>query len=229
MRHLLSTIGLLLLVAFLVPSSPADDDTDPPTKKATPTKSKTKETPPKEKKGKTEYLTGKLTQVEGAQRYLTVQVTQKVPQENAGAAQNIMNLKRQLIGNTDRNSIRSIYIQMAQEQQKLITYKDETKNLELQAVDELKVRTMLEPVEYDDKGKVRKLTEKEKRALKGPDRHLPGYPADFDSLKPNQTVQVYLAKSKDAGKAKAKDKDAATEPKDRPKITMIVVVAEPVK
>src|SRR5437899_8182941 len=85
-------------------------------------------------------------------------------------------------------------------------FKDETQKIELDAPENMKVRTMVLPVEVDDKGKPRKLTEKEKRELKGPDPMLPGYTGDFDSLKPDQIVEVYLAKQPPKSKAKENDK-----------------------
>ena len=155
-----------------------------------------------------------------------MQVTTKVPQENAGAAQNLANLRQQLLGAKDANSIRNIQVEMMKNQQQLVTYKDVTKNIEIQADDNMRVRTLLLPVEYDEKGRPRKLTEKEKKALKGPDATQPGYLADFDSLKPGQEVKVFLAKSKDAHKAKGKD---AADSKEKPKATTILIVSEPAK
>jgi hypothetical protein len=77
----------------------------------------------------------------------------------------------------------------------------------------MKVRTLSPPVDYDDKGNVKKYTAKELKKLRGKG-NLPGYPADFDSLREGQAVKVYLAKPKAAkkkagkkGKANKKDKD----------------------
>ncbi len=235
MRSILTTLGLILILAFLLPAF-ADDDTketkdkNPSTKKTTSTKAsdKEKKTSSKEKAVKAgEPIFGKLTQVEGAQRYLTVQVTFKVPQDNPGAAQNLANLRRQLIGNRDPNSIANIRLEMAKNQQNLL--KDQTKNLELSAADDMKVRTVLPPVEYDDKGKLKKLTAKELKALKGTDPSLPGFPADFDNLKPGQMVKVYLPKAKkDTTRSKPKDRDLLAD-KEKPKVTMIVILSEPAK
>src|SRR6202011_1394644 len=111
-------------------------------------------------------------------RIFTVRVTTKIPQDNAGAAQNIANLQRQLVGNRDPNSIRSIQVEIMKNQQNLVTFKVDVKRIDCFASDDMKVRTLLLPVEYDDKGKPKKLTEKEKRALKGSDLRAPGYEAD---------------------------------------------------
>jgi hypothetical protein len=231
MRYVLSGLGLLLTLGFLSLAAAADDtkDKDSSSNKTTKSADKDSKTGYSEKKAKAgEPFTAKLLQVEGAQRYFNVEVSWKTPKENAGAAQNIANLQRQLVGNRDPNSIRSIYTQITQNQQNLVTYKDEKKKLELSAVDEIVVRTMLPPVEYDDKGKVKKLTPKEIKALKGPDPSLPGFPADFDSLKPNKKVKIYLLKSKESSRTKSADKDE-TKAKEKPKVKMIVIVSEPVK
>jgi hypothetical protein len=47
---------------------------------------------------------------------------------------------------------------------------------------------------------------------------------DFDNLKSDQTVEVFLAKQ--PPKSKAKDKDADNAESTRPRIAMIVILAE---
>lgn len=103
------------------------------------------------------------------------------------------------------------------------------KDFELEAVEDVKVRTMHLPVVYDDKGQPRKYSDKELRELKGPDTRLPGYQADFDGLKPGQTVKLTLTRKKpDAAKdkeaPKEDDKDKAKVAK--PLVTMIVIVKD---
>jgi hypothetical protein len=242
MRRCVAITALLIVIAWLVPAFSADDAKKDDAKKDGSAKEsisskdsiskkdskevKSSRKAPTKEKTRSDIVVGKLTQVEGTQRYLTVQVTTKVPQENAGAAQNLANLRQQLLGAKDANSIRNIQIETMKNQQQLVTYKDVTKNVEIQADDNMKVRTLLLPVEYDEKGRPRKLTEKEKKALKGPDATQPGYMADFDSLKPGQEVKVFLAKSKNAHKAKGKD---AADSKEKPKATMILILSEPAK
>ncbi len=225
MRRYAPWIGLLILLACFITVTSADDKTDTKTKSTAKNKKDTKD---KKLTGKDLTFVGKLTRVEGAQRYLTVQVIQKIPQENAGAAQNIINLKRQLIGNRDPNSIRNIQAEIYKNQLQLVTYKDQTKDIELQAADDMKVRTMLPPVEYDDKGKRRKLTPKELKEFQGPDPKLKGFIADFDNLKPDQKVEVHLEKPKTVPKSKTKGKGDATAG-EKPKVVMIVILEEPVK
>jgi len=79
------------------------------------------------------------------------------------------------------------------------------------------VRSMQSPQAYDDKGNPKKYTAAELKELKGDDPKLPGYAADFNTLKTGQIVKVHFGKKKDpAKKDAAKDKDAAKE-KDAPK------------
>src|SRR5439155_20913538 len=111
--------------------------------------------------------------------------------------------------------------------------------IELQATDDMKVRTLQLPLDFDEKGRPKKYTNKEIQELRGPDQRLPGYTADFDSLKPEQTVKVYLAKKKAVaapapaappkGKDKDKDKDDDKPGAERPEIAMVVILTEPRK
>jgi hypothetical protein len=117
------------------------------------------------------------------------------------------------------------------EKRKQGIYKKQTADIELEADDETKVRTMVLPVEYDDKGKPKKFTPKELRELKGPNKKLPGYTADWDNLGKGQLVEVYIPKpKKPKTKPKTKDKDKEDEDKelfkDKPKAIMIVILKE---
>jgi hypothetical protein len=68
-------------------------------------------------------------------------------------------------------------------------------NLKIMTIDDVKVRTINPPVQYDDKGKKKVYTAKEKKELKG-DPKLPGYTAGFEDLKVNQVVEVTLVRKK---------------------------------
>jgi hypothetical protein len=220
MRRAISWLGLGALLLF-VAGSPADDKKPAPANK---------ETPKKVAKGKpikTDSFTGKLIRVEGAQRSLAVRVTAKIPQENTGAAQNLANLRLQLLSARDPGTMRNITAEIARNQANLLSLKDQSKDVELEIADDLKVRTMLEPIEYDDKGKPRRLTPKEKAELRGPDPKLPGYQADFDSLKADQTVTVYVPQKKASGKSKIKE--LVFDNKEKLKAVMIVILRESTK
>jgi hypothetical protein len=113
------------------------------------------------------------------------------------------------------------------------------KEYELETVDDVIVRVMDKPVQFDDKGKPKPYTSEELKELKGPDPSLPGYRSEFDSLKVGQTIRVTFgrkatksaSKDKDADNDKDKDKkDKDKEKKaaedDKSRVGMIVVLAE---
>jgi hypothetical protein len=81
------------------------------------------------------------------------------------------------------------------------------RDLELVADDDVKVRSLKVPPQFDDKGKPRKPTAEELKALKGPDRKLPGYTLDYADLKPGQIVRLSLSRRKTA-KPSDKETDA---------------------
>jgi FtsZ-interacting cell division protein ZipA len=110
------------------------------------------------------------------------------------------------------------------------------KAVDLKASENCKVRSMIPPVEYDDAGNLKKRTKSQLDALRGNSK-LPGYPSDFDMLKPGQYVEVYLAKppktaakekvDKAALKKKKMDDDLPDHLAEMPEVVMIVIYAEP--
>lgn len=186
-----------------------------------------------------------LTQVEGAQKYLTVQYTQHVVVPNLQAGlQNGWNLMRrqiEIMRNPNPLYRRQLLMQLLAEQQRnrmnAVQVRQVPVSLELQATDELKVRVLQPPADFDDRGRPRRYTKKELKEMKGPDPKQPGYTAEFDQLKPGQTVQVALAQRKDAlrkllRKVKAADADVDVPPgpkegADRLIVTRVVILAEP--
>jgi hypothetical protein len=75
---------------------------------------------------------------------------------------------------------------------------------------------------------MKRWTSKELLALKKGSK-LPGYPAEYDILKPGQLVAVYLAKALPAPKGKAKGlkvDDPVDVPGNRPEVLMIVVMQD---
>jgi hypothetical protein len=198
------------------------------------TQSKKEKLQSKEKMLASGKVTGKLTHVEGAQRYFVVQVKYAVSRPNLGAMQNIANLNRQLASarqNKDAKGALNAQMQLAWNQ--AIMYDVQTLDgpIEFVADDDMKIRTLQLPVEYDDKGKPRKLTQKELKERRGSDLSLPGYEADFDMLKQGQLVNVSLEKPSKppAKKAEKKDPDGGDSKKERYKALMVVIVAEPQK
>jgi len=96
------------------------------------------------------------------------------------------------------------------------------KDFEVRAVENVKVRTVDAPVDYDDKGFVKQWTPKELAALKG-NSNLPGYPSTFEFLKVGQDVQVYLVR----GKAAARKLGEPPPPDPPPGVVMIVIAPQP--
>jgi hypothetical protein len=118
--------------------------------------------------------------------------------------------------------------------QKMETEIYSPKDYDLRAAEKIKVRTAVPPTEYDDKGNMKRWTVKELKNLKKGSK-LPGYPAEYDALRPNQTVAVYLAKqvlpqaknTKKGIKLEGIKLDEEKEPgSDRPEVVMIIVVQD---
>jgi hypothetical protein len=229
MRRNLLWLCLLLVLGISLPAFAADDSSDPTTK---PDATDKKVYDKLIKSGKS--FGGRLVKVDSDKRVLTVEVTYKSPKQDPQAVQHLANLQRQMVeAQLHRNPVERIkhlnHIQMEIGKATNNLYKDQAQKIELDAPDNMKVRTLVLPVEFDDKGKPRKLTDKEKRELKGPDPTLPGYTGDFDSLKADQKVEVHLAKMPPKSKDKDKDKDTDNTETTRPKIAMIVILAESTK
>ena len=115
--------------------------------------------------------------------------------------------------------------------------KTENKDIEIQATDDVVVRRYQPREEFDDKGKPKKYTKKEKLELKGPDKKLPGYTAEFGDISTDQMVQLTLVRKKGGPVVKAprrvkgKDKDANAEAdlmaENGPMASLIFIVSEP--
>ena len=106
--------------------------------------------------------------------------------------------------------------------------------VEFQGSETVKVRTMVLPEEFDDKGKPKKYTKEELATLKGKDATLPGYESSLEKLETGQKLRVVYSKKKAAAKPKDDDPDKdAVDPKDakdssekKTQVKMIVILAE---
>jgi hypothetical protein len=102
------------------------------------------------------------------------------------------------------------------------------KPLDVRAADNVKVRSMGPPLEFDDQGFEKKWTKKELAAL-ADKSGLPGYPTEIDALKQGQYVDVYMAKNVPPAKVAPKKKGpAADDPpavSDRPEFVLLVIYA----
>jgi hypothetical protein len=223
MRHISFVFTLLVLpLALAWPASGADD------------KASTGKDPWDKFLTSGKPVTGKLVTVNGTEKSFTLEVTQQTRQINAGAQRHALELQKALadaqgIRNpADRlRRIQELNIEVDKNNRNLYTTHEEKHKFDLQTVDEVKVRQVQPPALFDDNGKRRKATAKELREMKGPG-NLTGYKAEFDDLKPNQTVDVYFAKKKDPARtAKSKSKDGDADGSgDKPRVTMIVIQKE---
>jgi hypothetical protein len=112
--------------------------------------------------------------------------------------------------------VAQMQVGQARAQQNLYTVVPRYQDVEFQAEENVKVRTMELPEQFDEKGNLKKYTKEELKQLKGKDKDLPGYESSFEALKEGQLIQVTLAdhkakkpaSSSPGDKDKAKDKDA---------------------
>jgi hypothetical protein len=100
--------------------------------------------------------------------------------------------------------------------------------IEFQASEKVKVRTMLLPEQFDEKGNLKKYSKKELAELKGSDAALPGYLSGLDKLEPGQKVRVVLGPAPRPAAAADKDKEADENPaaEKRTQVKMLVIVGE---
>jgi len=122
-------------------------------------------------------------------------------------------------------------------------YAKTKRNVEFQHTEAVKVRTMVLPEQFDDKGNIKKYTAAEKLKLKGKDKHLIGYESELEKLVAGQKVRVTLVKrpkppvdkEKEAEEAKltaeekkalAKDKEEIPDGEKKRQVKLIVIVEE---
>jgi hypothetical protein len=105
------------------------------------------------------------------------------------------------------------------------------KQVEVHATDNAKVRTLVPPVEFDDRGNLIVWTKKllaERRDKTG----LPGFPIDFEAIKSGIRVEIYMAKvppkkKSDLKKKKGPDDDDPPAAKERRlEFVMMVILPE---
>jgi hypothetical protein len=207
-----------------------DKDAKPDAKKEI-DKKEAKET---ERKYKDGVLRGTIKNVDETKRQLRLELAIPITKLNEGEARALVQEQANLqtaILKRDANGIANANNAIAQHQARL--YSIETKKVDIQVttVEDLKVRLARPPVQFDEKGKVKKYTKKELDDLKGPDTKLPGYMAEFSDLHADQIVEVYL-KKKDASKGAKptgkKDKDADTDLLAHvlPEVSMVVILVD---
>jgi hypothetical protein len=105
----------------------------------------------------------------------------------------------------------------------ILVARDRWQNQDLPVGEDLIVRVAQPPINFDEKGRIRRYTKKELDELKGPDKKLPGYLASIDDLKEGQLVEVHLFR-KSGGPKNFKGADVPAEYK--PHVGIIVILAE---
>jgi hypothetical protein len=112
------------------------------------------------------------------------------------------------------------------------TVRTYTQDVEFQATESVKVRTLVLPEQFDEKGNVKKYTRAELAELKGKDKNLPGFESALEKLEVGQKVRVLLVQTakapapapKDKDKDKDKDKKAKDDDEKKKQVKMITIV-----
>jgi hypothetical protein len=240
MRRAIGLTAALVAAAALLTGSPAGAQKK---EKANPDLDKDKDAN-SEKMIKAGVLTGKVANIYEDKRVLRLTVNVPLQKVNTGSLQSLQNAQRDLAmarARGDRNGMLSAQKAMAQAQASLVTVEYKTQHVELTVQDDAVVRTAWPKGDFDEKGKLKKLTKAELKELKGPDPKVPGYKADFSDVATEQVVRVTLVKKKQTGPAKAvrpkpkakgkgkdDDPDAAADllGDNLPQVSMIVILAE---
>ena len=127
----------------------------------------------------------------------------KVYAEQTWQAQQMQQCRRSYYDASMQKDFQQRYIQMQNYQKSLYTFQMElakrknniytTKPLEVRAAEDVKIRSLMPPVEFDDLGFQKKWTKKELEERKDK-TGLPGFDVDLDALKSGQYVEIYLTK-----------------------------------
>jgi hypothetical protein len=171
---------------------------------------------------------GKLTVLEGSTKNFAVQLEFYEPDPNKvlGLEKYKRDVALDLARTTNpidrRNKAVNYAVEIKKREADL--YRKVHKDLKLEPAEDMKVRWKNPPVVYDDNGKPKKLTPKERLKLKGPNKKLIGYEASPENLRVNQMVRVYLAKEK---KKKSKDEKEEGFFDQRHKAVMVLILQDP--
>lgn len=99
---------------------------------------------------------------------------------------------------------------------------NKSKDVDLILADDVKVRIGTPPLEFDDKGAIKKYSPEELKSLKGGDTKTWGYASDTNALKTGDVVRVIVARKKTTG---AKSKDAPAED-NQPVVRLIYILKD---
>lgn len=242
MRHALRWTALLLVPAVLLIGSTAEAQKKP--NMADKDKDKEKDVT-SEKMIKAGQLVGKVAAVYEDRKVIRLQVTVTYPRLNPGALAQMEMAQVQMIQarvRGDRMGMLQAQQSMLLSQATLYTLQSATQDVELSMVDDAIVRTASPREQFDEKGRVKRLTRAELKELKG-DPKQPGYKAEFGDIATDQVVQVSLVrkkqqpvlktapKEKPKAKGKKKDKDADDPAPDvlgdnLPQVSLVMILAD---
>jgi Leucine-rich repeat (LRR) protein len=174
--------------------------------------------PPAKKPAAARAVAGRLLRVDPTDRRLTVRLTQSyVVQNPSEAAWVVYHRARLLEAMQIKNpaqrtaSVQDNLFWIAYHEGRLYRRLEEHQDVPLQAAADVQVRSGQPPTLFDDKGNVRTPTAAELKEMKGPDPNVPGYKADFESLKSGQVVEVRLARADAPGAPANRPKDGAAD------------------
>jgi hypothetical protein len=196
-----------------------------------------KDTGTSEKMLKAGQLQGKVLTIVESKKSLRLQITFYVPKLNQGALNGLLQAQQNLLRAQLSNNLQQMIqaqAQIAQNQAQMYQSETITREVELQTIEDVKVRMLSPPPQFDDKGRIKRYTTKELKELRGSDPKLPGYQAEFGDLHEGQTVLAHLIKKKGAPlvapvRKGGKDVDVDALMQNLPQVSMIVIVAEPPK
>jgi hypothetical protein len=188
----------------------------------------------KDKMVKAGTVMGKVMNVYEDKKKVRIQVTIQVL--DPAGVQRLAQAKLEMARAGDANAYRNAQNSLLQAQRSL--YKNETKEVEVQAADDVVVRMARPKEDFDEKGRLKKYTKKELEELRGTDKKLPGYKADFGDITTDQIIQISLVRKKGSPvvpklpkKGKGKDADDAAVAdliaENAPQASLIVIVREP--
>jgi len=233
MRPAISSLAILVLSALFLTGTPVQ------AQKKKKDADKDLDTKTTEKMVKAGVLVGKVAAVYEDSRKIRLSVTIQVPKLNTGALTSMQQAQQAMMTARLQGNYQGMIQaqqQMQQAQRTLYTVDTKTQDIEVEARDDVIVRTAKPKADFDDKGKVKKLTRAELKALKGPNPKLPGYKAEFGDVSTDQYIQVTLVRKKGAAAPKVvrpkkgKDVDAGAVDilgDSKPQISMIVILREP--
>jgi hypothetical protein len=231
MRHLLAGIAALVLGLAVLPAFADDKDKKDPAPDA-----KKDDAANTEKTIKAGSVGGKVVEVNETAKSLKVEVVIEYSKPNIGEIQAMEQAKvnyAQALAKRDINGALSAQRDMAYHAARTSQVERKTQQVDVASTDDVKVRQAEPPPTYDDKGNIKKRTEKELKELKGdpkdPDSKLPGYPAQWSDVKQGAYVKVTLVKKKEVHHEGPKPKDADPDPlgDNMPQASLILILADP--